>query len=192
VSSLVAVLDACVLVPAATRDLLLRAAEAGLYQARWSEEILAELARTIVRLFEDRKLPDAAGKARHLLAEMRANLPETIVDGYERLIPVMTNDPKDRHVVAAAVVVRARCIVTENLKDFPEAALGPHRLKAMGADTFVQELFALDPDAICAVIVEQGADLRKPRSFDEQLDYLARQLPGLVAVVRAYVADTSR
>jgi len=39
---LVAVLDANVLYPARLRDLLIRLAIAGLYQARWTERILGE------------------------------------------------------------------------------------------------------------------------------------------------------
>lgn len=35
----------------------------------------------------------------------------------------MTNDPKDRHVLAAAVRGHAGLIVTANIKDFPASAL---------------------------------------------------------------------
>ena len=35
----------------------------------------------------------------------------------------MTNHPKDRHVLAAALRTGAQTIVTFDLKDFPEAAL---------------------------------------------------------------------
>lgn len=40
-----AVLDACVLYPASLRDTLLRVAEAGIYQPRWTERILDEVRR---------------------------------------------------------------------------------------------------------------------------------------------------
>ena len=45
-----AVLDACVLYPPVLRDLLLGCAEAGLYEPKWSERILEEWARAVVKL----------------------------------------------------------------------------------------------------------------------------------------------
>jgi hypothetical protein len=36
------------------------------------------------------------------------------------------NDPKDRHVLAAAVRANAEVIVTFNIRDFPEPALKPY------------------------------------------------------------------
>lgn len=41
-------LDACVLFPASLRDLLLRAAWAQLFEARWSNEIWDEVTRNLV------------------------------------------------------------------------------------------------------------------------------------------------
>ncbi len=48
---------------------------------------------------------------------MRDAFPEALVTGHEWLIDSMPNDPKDRHVVAAAVKAGAQVIVTINLKD---------------------------------------------------------------------------
>lgn len=45
--AIVAVYDACVLFPATLRDLMLRLAEAGLVQPRWSERILDECFRSV-------------------------------------------------------------------------------------------------------------------------------------------------
>ena len=52
---------------------------------------------------------------------MAAYFPDARVTSYEELIGSMTNHPKDRHVLAAAVAGRADVLVTENLKDFPPA-----------------------------------------------------------------------
>ena len=49
VDRFVAVLDANVLYPFGVRDALLRFAEAGLYRARWSAEILDEWTRNLLR-----------------------------------------------------------------------------------------------------------------------------------------------
>lgn len=107
------VLDANVLYPFSLRDTLLRAAEAGLYQLYWSDEILDEAFRNLVgngRMNEE--------KAMKLRAQMSRAFPESLVADYASLIPAMQNDPKDRHVSAAAVRCGAQVIVTTNLRDF--------------------------------------------------------------------------
>jgi predicted nucleic acid-binding protein len=106
----VVVLDANVLFPFTLRDTLLRAAAADLYQLRWSAQILDEVTRNLVRtgtMTEDR--------ANRLRAIMEREFPEAQVTGYEHLVDAMRNDPKDRHVVAAAVKAGAQVITTANL-----------------------------------------------------------------------------
>jgi predicted nucleic acid-binding protein len=114
-----AVLDACVLYPIGLRDTLLNLAEAGCYRVLWTEEILTETSRNIVE--------DTPGlTAEHLdktFAAMRRAFPEAMVEGYEHLVDSMTNDPKDRHVLAAAVAAEADVIVTLNTRPLPSARL---------------------------------------------------------------------
>ncbi len=109
-----AVLDACVLYPIGLRDTLLNVAEAGLFRVLWTDEILAETARNIGE--------DTSGlTAAHLektFAAMRRAFPEAMVHGHEPLAESMTNHPKDRHVLAAAVAARADVVVTVNLRHF--------------------------------------------------------------------------
>ena len=47
-------------------------------------------------------------RAARLIAAMRRAFPEAIVTGYAPLVDAMTNDLKDRHVVAAAVAAAPR------------------------------------------------------------------------------------
>ncbi len=68
-----------------------------------------------------------ADQAAHRETEIREHFGEAWVEGYEDLIPSMTNHDKDRHVLAAAVRSGAETIVTYNLKDFPRSALAPSR-----------------------------------------------------------------
>ena len=76
-------------------------------------------------------------KTLHRESEIRRHFPEAWIEGYENLIPSMTNHPKDRHVLAAAVHARAAAIVTYNRKDFPPIYLTPHAIAAMGPSTFL-------------------------------------------------------
>ena len=69
-----AVLDACVLFPPVLRDLLLGMAEAGLYEPKWSDRILEEWARAVVKLG-----PGAEAQARGMAVLMRQVFPRATV-----------------------------------------------------------------------------------------------------------------
>ena len=106
-----AVLDACVMAPAALRDTLLRAASKGLYRLVWSDMILAETERALV----DAGLTYAP-RAQRLINAMRLAFPDAAVVVPSQTIEAMPNDPKDRHVAAAAVAARVRIIVAPQLQ----------------------------------------------------------------------------
>lgn len=183
-----AVLDANVLVPNALRDILLRSAEAGLYEVRWSATTLDELERTLLnRILAAR--PDRAARVGYLLAAMRAAFPLATVAEDSAVIARLTNDPKDRHVLAAAVQSGARTIVTNNLRDFPPTALRLHGVVARTPDRFLQTLFRRQPARLIEIVVAQGADLRRPRSPEAILGTLAQHAPGFVRTVRDAIAD---
>jgi hypothetical protein len=64
----------------------------------------------------------------------------------------MTNHPKDRHVLAAAVACGAQTIVTFNLKDFPPDALAPWSVEAQSPDEFLIHQYHLDPGTVFTVV----------------------------------------
>ena len=137
-SSFGVVLDANVLFSAPLRDTLLRAADVGLFRLHWTSEILEEVSRNLVKTNRC-----SAEQAEHLVSTMQTYFPEAAVTSYEPLVPVMTNDPKDRHVLAAAVVSKSQVIVTYNLGDFPEDTLSIFNIQAQAPDRFLTDLFDL-------------------------------------------------
>jgi predicted nucleic acid-binding protein len=173
------VLDANVLFPFSLRDTLLRAAERGLFQLYWSQEILAEARHSLVARGQIQE-----GQAEHLFSTMTDAFPEAMVTGYEPLVPVMKNDPKDRHVVAAAVKAGAQVIVTNNVCDFHDL---PEGIEVQSADEFLCNLFDLAPDVMVDLLAAQAAALRKPaRSLDELLAGLVKLVPDFVELVNAH------
>lgn len=179
-SSFGVVLDACVIIPAAVRDTLLRAAEYRLYRVFWSEDILNEVGRNLVA----HQLTDEQQAAR-LVGQLRAAFPGSPVEGYQPLIPLMPNDPKDRHVLAAAVKAGAQLIVTDNRVDFPSEALEPFGVDVQSPDEFLVHLFDLAPRLMARIVVEQTADKRRqPTLISETLDTLASNAPEFVQRVR--------
>lgn len=173
------VLDACVLIPLSVCDTLLRAAQAGLFQLVWTEAILEEVERNLVRGL---KLPEAL--ARRRVAAMRRTFPEALVTGYERLVPAMRNDEKDRHVTAAATLAGAQLIVTANLKDFRAEDLPPG-MEAKSPDDFLVDLLDLDPERMLQLLREQAAALKNPPvSLERLLDALGKSVPTFAATCR--------
>ncbi len=174
------VLDANVLYPFSLRDTLLRAAAAALFQVYWSDEILEETRRNLVK---SAAVPEAS--AARLIATMKAAFPEARVTGYESLVASMRNDPKDAHVAAAAVKAGAQVIVTSNLADFRDL---PEGIEAQSPDEFLGNLFDLDRDGLVDLLREQAAALRRPpRSFEELVAGLAKVVPDFAASVRAHL-----
>lgn len=167
-----AVLDACVLIPVALCDVLLRAAQRDLYRIHWSELILAEVERNLGKLGID------PAKAQKRVDAMRAALARANVEGFEGIIDSMPNHPKDRHVLAAAVIAGAQSIVTFNLKDFHTDGTAQSHIRAEHPDAFLTNLFHLYPDALTEIITHQAAALGKGGRVwapEDVLDRLARQ-----------------
>jgi predicted nucleic acid-binding protein len=148
------VLDANVLYPFTLRDTLLRAASEGFFQIYWSAEILDEAIRNLIA-----STTITAAQGARLRQTMEKAFPEAEVSGYEPFIVGMQNDPKDRHVVAAAVKAGAQVIVTMNLRDFAPL---PDGLEAQSPDEFLSNLFDLDADSFIELLRDQAAALRKP------------------------------
>lgn len=175
------VLDANVLFPFSLRDTFLRAASAGLFQVYWSADILDETTRNLKAkgLMTDEQ-------AEHLIGEMARAFPEAWVTGYEPIIDSMPNDPKDRHVAAAAVEAGAEVIVTKNLSDFENL---PDGIEAQGPDEFLLDLLDLEPDTLVDILHSQAKALSNPpRTYEELLVGLEKLVPTFVSEIRRFRA----
>ena len=169
--------DANVLYPNTLRDLLIRIAQSGMVQAKWTSDILDEMVTALSRNRPDIP-PLRLDRLRDL---MNAAVRDCLVSGYEPLIEgLKLPDPGDRHVLAAAIKSGAQVIVTRNLKHFPASDLEPWDIEAKSPDAFV-----LDQVGINGRAVGQIADSRTnpPESVDDVLSQLERD--GLVESVVA-------
>jgi predicted nucleic acid-binding protein len=173
------VLDANVIVQALVRDLLLDADADGLCRVRWTEAILAEARRTLIGDFgRDPARIDA------LLAAMRRHFPRAAIVGYEEHLAAMANNPKDRHVAAAAVRAGAD-IATFNLRHFRPTDLAPFAIRALHPDAFLMELYSAHPDTLAAIVREQAAQRRDPPlALAAYVDKLIAPLPRFTAAIR--------
>ena len=105
----------------------------------------------------------------------------------------LTNDPKDRHVLAVAVVAGASVIVTRNVRHFPIEALEPHGVEAWPPDTFLSHLLRERPEEMLNVVrFYAGVLTAPPRSPAELLADLARHAPSFAEAANTRLEPDSR
>lgn len=145
-------LDACVLVPTAGRELLFQLARQGVLAPRWSARIEVEWRAAAIK----RGAPGALIDGEIALA--RAAFPGALVAGWEAIEDSLAlPDWNDRHVLAAAIAAAADVLVTDNLSDFPRRVLAGHGIQREALDPFLWGLVGGDPDAVVAAIAAYRA-----------------------------------
>lgn len=181
-----ALLDACVLHPWLLCHVELTLAEIGLFRPVWSDDILEETKRSILRRRPD--LEEATIERR--MQAMRYTFEDAIVPA-ARIATELASVPEsvpehDRHVVAAALAGRADVIVTANLDHFPSDDLIPLGLIVQSPDDFLIDQWHLDPATVADAIVGIAVQTRRPPlAPDTVLEILAKSAPKFVTVVRA-------
>ena len=182
-----ALYDANVLYPAELRNLLMHLALTGLFRAKWSADIHEEWISNLLKNRPD--LTREQLERTRMLMDKHAL--DALVVGYEELIlDLQLPDSNDRHVLAAAIHGRANVIVTINLRDFPEAIIGPLGITAQHPDEFILSLIELAPSAVVAAAQDHRESLKNPpRTVEEYLETLSRQgLTQTVPILRECMA----
>jgi predicted nucleic acid-binding protein len=180
---LVVVLDACVLYPLPLRDTLLRVARQNLYTARWSQRILDEVTRNLI---DDRRA--TTRQAANMIDAMTHAFDDAEIPAAEIAVlePGMTNEPDDRHVLAATVAAGAEAIVTFNLRHFPATACEPFGIDAVHPDAFLCDMYERSAARVRDALDRQAADLSRPSlTVDDVLDRLDASVSEFVSRVRA-------
>jgi len=151
--------DTSVLFPFSVMDLLLALTEDAVHQVLWTDDLLDEWERVIVR--ERRRTPETA-------ASVTAAIREFFADGridrstYEHLIDQMPGvDPDDHPHMAAAVAAGVDDLVTANRADFPEEPLAALGVRVVEPDLYLCELLAEHPEEVAAAVVYAWR-LRRP------------------------------
>lgn len=152
-----AFLDTCVLFSATLTDTLLRIAEEDAFRPQWSEGVLVEL-HTVL----EREVDLEPARASRRISQMRAAFPDAEVTDYDELVSAMTCDPKDRHVLAAAVAGGSEVLVTFNVKDFPEASVAAYNIGVVAPDAFLLDQLDLHPARVGRALVGQMAESKRP------------------------------
>jgi hypothetical protein len=166
-------LDACVLYPVITRDLLLTLAADGAFHPIWTDEIIDEMRRNILA---DRPDIAVAKLERNMVAAMNRAFPKACSTGFEPLIADMDNDVKDRHVSAAAAYAGATGIVTYNLRDFQSAEIQRRNIRVISPAALVEEFMSEFPDVVGQAILTMSQRRTRPAMTpNEVVVAIARQ-----------------
>jgi hypothetical protein len=156
-------------------DTLLRlAAVPNLYRPKWSDRIMQEVSRNLQQSFGL-----SPKKAKHRESEIQRHFPEAWVDGFDDLLPTMTNHPKDRHVLAAAVKAGAQWIVTYNAKDFPASSLSPYGIAVVGPSMFLKTLHDRASSPVLETLESQASAIGQTREY--LFSRLKVNAPGFIA-----------
>jgi predicted nucleic acid-binding protein len=142
--------DTNVLFPFSVMDLMLALTEDAVHEVIWTEMLLAEWERVIVRQHHR-----SAGSAASITAAIREFFPESRIaeEDYAPLVASMPGaDPDDRRHMAAAISGRARILVTWNLLDFPAEPLAALGLRVVDPNQYLCELLDQFPQEVTATV----------------------------------------
>jgi predicted nucleic acid-binding protein len=164
-----AVLDTNVVYPVIIRDILFWFAHYDLYTPKWSEHIFDEWKKVM----KEKRVSDEDANKR--MSKANAAFPDALVENYQGLIPnLKLPDKDDCHVLAAAIKTNANLIVTNNIKDFPEAYLQTFGLSAKTADDFLTDIIDLNQEQTIAAFKEMVLNKKNPKQDEFEVLELLR------------------
>lgn len=166
----VVVADANILFSCTLRDYVLYADDAGAIEVRWSPEILAEMSRNL------RAKRGLTREQTDRLEElMNAFLDDALIEVSaedEAAVEVVDMDPKDRHVLAAALSADADIVLTDNVKHFPREWMTQRRIGLLTSAEFFVRMLDETPEAMR--VAHERTVASTPKSEDQVLDVLER------------------
>jgi len=167
--------DTNVLFPASLADLMLSAAEYGLFELVYSDHLLDEIQRVLV---DNKGL--APANAQRFIDEICATFPNGRITAstYENAADSWTGpDEADLMHLAAATCSGAAVLVTNNTRDFEPSTppAGVTKPTVMTADEFFCSLLddGFDEDLVNVIIGMISANRRPPQTWDAMMQRLA-------------------
>lgn len=176
--------DANILISRTLRDYFVYAAKLGALDIHWSETILDETTRNLIKQFDF-----TAEDAEVLVERLEAFLPSALVEVKKRdetRVAKVEMDDKDRHVLAAALSANADLLLTQNVRHFPRDWMAKRGIELIDAGTLLTRLAADCPD-ILREAHRLGVGSR-PQTSEQVLAILERATSkGVATLVRAVV-----
>jgi len=160
-----AVIDACVFYGMLKTDALLSLCTRGLFAAKWSERIENEWIGHL-----SQRMPDRHSEIMRRRDRMRVAVPDWAV-GAEAIASIEASlqlpDMDDRHVLAAAIVGHADCIVTEDKWGFDEKVVSGYGIEVIDTDSFIVNQLDLDEYQALAALKAMRLRWKRPDATPE-------------------------
>lgn len=151
-----AFLDANVLWGKYSSDLLLTLADHGLFNPHWSRQVLREVERNV----------PVGVQLDDWFANINRRHRDALVRDYGHRVAAAQADPKDKHVLAAALHSGCDVLVTNNVDDFwPER----RQIRVQRLDDFMAGLHAMQPLTFHAAVNDLLSTYQRPPQTTEQL-----------------------
>lgn len=139
----IAFLDSCVLYPFSLRDILIQFSVEGLFQAKWSSLVRAEVIRNV-----ETNNPTAKGKLGRTFDLMEKAVPDFSTEPSEETrhsVQETATDAKDVDILVAAIDGGCTHLVTPNLKHFDIAFASARGVMVIHPDEFLTSLVNKNP-----------------------------------------------
>jgi len=153
-------IDTNVLFPFSVMDLMLALSEDGIHDVMWTDDLLDEWERVIVR--RGRRSPDAAAAITTAIREFFSDT-QIPAESYRNLIAEVDGpDPDDNVHMAAAVAGQVETLVTWNDEDFDCDFMKNHAVTVVNPDVYLCSLYREFPTEVLETITRLAASKRRP------------------------------
>lgn len=160
-----AIIDACVFYGMLKTDALMSLHSRGLFAAKWSERIENEWISHL-----SKKMPDKEAEINRRRDMMRLAVPDWTVcaQGVTSIEPCLRlPDMDDRHVLAAAIIGHADCIVTDDKWGFDEEIVSQYGIEVIDTDSFISSQLDLDEYQALAAFKAMRLRWKNPNASPE-------------------------
>jgi predicted nucleic acid-binding protein len=166
-------IDTNVLFPFSVMDLMLALSEDAIHDVMWTDDLLDEWERVIVR--ERQRSPDAAAAITATIREFFADT-RIPAESYQSLVAEVDGpDPDDKAHMAAAVSGQVEALVTWNEKDFNCDFMKNHAVAVVNPDAYLCSLYEEFPAEVLNTLTRMAAGKRRPpMTSDDIVDALDR------------------
>jgi predicted nucleic acid-binding protein len=192
ISTFTAFIDANVFYGARLRSLVLFVAQSKLYRARWTERVNDEWIDAVVK---KAKRPSITKEAlQSTRDDMNKAILDCLVENYQHIeVGLQLPDPKDKHILAAAIHCHASTIITFNLTDFPNDYLSQFNIHATHPDQFLVDAYHISQDDFIEAVRRDFSHYKyPPLTFSEYIEALKNagvpKLAGILAELEVLIA----